>query len=54
MPAVTARGAVGINVIDGGGEGGKGGMLDLSTPAGWHSIFWWGSVAVILMLLWAL
>lgn len=52
MPAVTARGAVGINVIDGGK--GSGGMLDLSTPAGWHSVFWWGSVILILFFLWAL
>jgi len=53
MPAVTARGAVGINVLEG-GAGKSGGMLDLSTPAGWHSVFWWGSVVVILFLLWAL
>lgn len=53
MPTVTARGAASITAIDG-GRNSSGGMLDLSTPAGWHSIFWWGSVAVILFLLWAL
>lgn len=53
MSSVTARGAASITAIDGGG-GKSGGMLDLSTPAGWHSVFWWGSVVVILFFLWAL
>ena len=53
MPTVAARGAASITAINGGKESG-GGMLDLTTPAGWHSVFWWGSVLVILFLLWAL
>jgi hypothetical protein len=53
MASVGLRGAASLTAIDGDNPGGSG-MLDTKTPAGWHSIYWWGSVIIIAFLLWAL
>lgn len=55
MPAAGLKGSLGVYALDGdGGSPSKGGMLDFSTPAGWHTIIWWSSVVIILFFLWAL
>lgn len=52
MAVVAARGAASITAIDGDASGN--GIFDLSTPAGWHFLFWWASVIILALMLWAL
>jgi hypothetical protein len=54
MPTITARGSAGISAIGGDAPSGSSGILDTSTPAGWFHLFWFASVAIILLFLWML
>lgn len=54
MAEAAVRGSASLFAIGGSASGSGSGMLDLSTPAGWHSVLWWGSVAIIVFFLWAL
>lgn len=53
MAQVGFRGSAGLYAIDGDNPPNSG-LFDLQTPAGWQQVFWWGSVLVILWLLWML
>lgn len=55
MAGITAKGAASVYSMGPmNGDGNLGDHLNFSTPAGWHTIFWWLAVVIIVFFLWAL
>lgn len=55
MATIGAKGAASVYAMGPmNGNDSLGDHMNLSTPAGWHTIWWWLAVAIIVFFLWAL